>query len=141
MRELRQHLAFATEAFGAAARDQREVQELDRRLAFEATIAAMREPHAAHAALPERTLERVGADALAGERVGGVGGEVQRRAFEKRLALDRGLVGEQRRELVGERRIVARKRASRSARCATSRSSSSSSSGLIACQRVLSIGP
>ena len=39
------------------------VQELDRDEAFEAAVGAARQPHAAHAALAELALERVGADA------------------------------------------------------------------------------
>ena len=46
--------AFAPESLFAGAADQRDVQQLDRRAAFEAAVAALGEPDAAHPALADR---------------------------------------------------------------------------------------
>ena len=51
--------AFTCEAFLAAPAE-RDVQELDRRAAFESAVAALGEPDGAHAALADRRDERVG---------------------------------------------------------------------------------
>src|SRR6185503_10131428 len=55
-----QHAPFARKALLRWMPDERGIQELHRDLPFEATVAAMREPHGAHAAEPERPLQRVG---------------------------------------------------------------------------------
>ena len=54
MGEPREDGALAPEALFAAAADQRGVEQLDRDLAFEAAVAARRQPHAAHAAVADR---------------------------------------------------------------------------------------
>src|SRR5262249_52599006 len=53
---------------GSGAADQREVEELDGHLSLEAPVAPPRQPHAAHAALAERSFERVRADDRALQR-------------------------------------------------------------------------
>ena len=53
MREPREDVALAPEALFAGAAHQRDVQQLDRRTSFEAAIAALGEPDAAHAALAD----------------------------------------------------------------------------------------
>ena len=62
MGEPREDRAFALEALFAGAADQRGVQQLERRLALEAAVAAGGEPDRAHAAVADRRDQRVGAD-------------------------------------------------------------------------------
>ena len=62
MREPREDRAFALEALSAGAADERGVEQLDRRLAFEAAVAALGQPDAAHAAVADGRDQRVGAD-------------------------------------------------------------------------------
>ena len=45
--------AFAPESLFAGAADQRDVQQLDRRASFEAAVAALGQPDAAHPALAD----------------------------------------------------------------------------------------
>jgi hypothetical protein len=68
MGKARQHAALALEAPRGAVAQQREMQQLDRHVAFEAAIGTPGAPHAAAAALPDRVFEDVGADGLAGVR-------------------------------------------------------------------------
>ncbi len=95
MLEPRQRRAFTHEATPAVAREQCEVEQLDRDLGIEATIAALGQPDAAHAASAERTLERVGANRAAGERCCIGRHAVEGMAGEEALALDRLLLREQ----------------------------------------------
>src|SRR5262249_44866626 len=62
MGEPGQERAFAAETRHAARAEQRCTHELDGDPALEAPIGPMGEPYRAHAALPERALERVGPD-------------------------------------------------------------------------------
>src|SRR3982751_3864310 len=64
----RQDVALAPESLFTGAPDQRDVQQLDRRASLEPAIAALREPHAAGAALSERRDETVRAEHLSGKR-------------------------------------------------------------------------
>ena len=106
VRQPRQHLAFALEAQRAGAADQRRVQQLHRDGALEAAVGAAREPDAAGAALADGRLQRVGADALAGERAGRVVRCRGRGAGKELRVLGALGVGEQRREFAGERGVV-----------------------------------
>ena len=65
--EPREDAALALETRHAAAAEQPGLQELDCHLAFVAPIGAPRQPDAAHAAVAQFTLQRVGADGLAAE--------------------------------------------------------------------------
>ena len=62
-----QHASLAREALLRRMPDESRVQELDRHLSFEPAIAAMCEPDGAHAAEPERPLQRVRAESTAFE--------------------------------------------------------------------------
>ena len=68
MGEPGEHAPLAAEPLAPHRVEQREVEELDGDLALEAAVAPVGEPDAAHAAAPEQSLEREGADALPGER-------------------------------------------------------------------------
>ena len=59
-----ENVAFAPEPLFAGAPQQREVQQLDRRAPFEAAVAALGQPHAAHAALTDSRDQAVGAEGL-----------------------------------------------------------------------------
>ncbi len=65
MREAREDLDLAPEAFAAFLPDHRRVEQLDGDGADEAAVAASCEPHAAHAALADEGFEGVGAEHLA----------------------------------------------------------------------------
>ena len=67
MRKFRERIGFEAQPFRAAAAERSEVQQLDRGLSFVTPVTAPGKPHAAHAALSERTIERVAAEAAAGE--------------------------------------------------------------------------
>ena len=54
MGEPREHRALAAESLLADRSQEREVEQLDRRASLEPAVGAAREPHGAHAALPER---------------------------------------------------------------------------------------
>lgn len=109
VREPRQDPSFALEAKRAGAADEREVQQLDRDLAFEATIGATRAPDRAGSALTERRFEDVRADARARQsrrRVAArVAGQLGAAREELRL-LGACTGGEERRELGGEGRVI-----------------------------------
>jgi hypothetical protein len=62
MSQPREHRAFAHESLLCRTSDQRRIQQLHGGAAFVATVAAPREPHAAHASLTERRFEGVGAE-------------------------------------------------------------------------------
>ena len=67
----REQAAFAPEPLLAARRagaHQREVQQLDRGAALEAAVRALGQPDRAHAAVPDRRDQPIGADGVAGER-------------------------------------------------------------------------
>ena len=66
--------------------------QLDRHRALEASVAAVGEPHRAHAAHAERAFQRVGADRLAGELHGRV---VERRQLEEVRRREPVVLGEQ----------------------------------------------
>ena len=108
VREPRQDAAFAREPLDAAARHQPGVEELDRDVAFEAAVGAPCEPDAAHAALAELALYRVGADGLADQaRLRQViGFAQQRRPLEEGLGVHLGEPVDQRGHLVGERCVL-----------------------------------
>ena len=61
--QLRQDAALAREPLFAGAADERDVQQLHRSAALVAAVAALGQPHRAHAAAAERRDQRVGADA------------------------------------------------------------------------------
>ena len=63
VRELREDAALAPEALFADAADEPRIEELDGDAAFVAPVVAAREPHAPHAAAPERRFEGVRPDA------------------------------------------------------------------------------
>jgi hypothetical protein len=67
MRKFRERIGLEAQPFRAAAAERSEVQQLDGGLSFEASVTASGEPHAAHAAVSERTIERVAAEVAAGE--------------------------------------------------------------------------
>src|SRR5439155_16723837 len=98
MRQARENVALPLEPFRAAAREQREVEQLDRDVTFEAAVAAPGKPHRAHAALTEQVLERVAADRLALQRRLAL--PIQRAAVEEGLTFDLGLLREEARELI-----------------------------------------
>src|SRR5262249_27109567 len=99
--EARQHASFALETLDTAAAEARRVEELDCCLAFEAAVAAMREPYEGHAAVADLALERVVADNIA--RIVQVS---ERGFFKERGILGRGLLLQQRFELVGQRSVI-----------------------------------
>ena len=104
MRQAREDRAFTPEAIFTLAADQRRVQQLDRRVPFEAAVAAPRQPHRAHAAMTDRRDQRVGANLLSGERrARGRLGRL-RGVGEEPAALDRLLLGEQAFEIVRDLR-------------------------------------
>ena len=59
-----EHAALARKALLRRVPDESEVQQLDRDLSFESAVAAMCEPHGAHAAEAENPIQRVRAEAL-----------------------------------------------------------------------------
>src|SRR4051812_4980642 len=67
MRETRERGAFAAEALHSYGVDQRCVEQFDGDLALVPSVAAPGEPHRAHSALTERTLECIRADAAPGQ--------------------------------------------------------------------------
>src|SRR5207253_8173117 len=67
MRQARQKAALALEALPAAA-GERDAEELDGRMALEASVVAFGEPHGPHAALTDRRYENVRANRLASDR-------------------------------------------------------------------------
>ncbi len=102
MRQAREDRAFAPEAIFARAADQRGVQQLHRRVPFEASVAAAREPHRAHPAVTDRRDQRVGANLLPGQRrARGPFGRL-REVREEPVALDRLVPGEQAFEVGGD---------------------------------------
>ena len=62
--EAGENVAFAPEPLFAGAPEQREVQQLDRRAPFEAAVAALGQPHAAHPALTDSRDQAVRAEGL-----------------------------------------------------------------------------
>ena len=68
MCELRENRPLAAKACLPRGRHEREIEELHRRASFEAAIGSAREPYGAHAAVAERTFERIGAELEALER-------------------------------------------------------------------------
>ncbi len=69
MAQAREDGAFAREALLAGAAEQRDVEQLDRGASLKAAVAALGEPDAARAALPDRRDQPVGAEDLAGQRL------------------------------------------------------------------------
>jgi hypothetical protein len=68
MRQAPHRAALAPEPLEAARAEERGVQQLDRDLRLVQAVAAVREPHRAHAALADQAVERVAADRLSLER-------------------------------------------------------------------------
>ena len=66
--ETRQDAALAPEALLTSRVEQGQIEQLDRHLAFETSVAATAQPHRAHPAGTERTIQRVGADRLTAAR-------------------------------------------------------------------------
>ena len=62
MREPREDVAFALEPLLAGAPHERHVQQLDGRVSREAAVAALRQPDAAHPAVPDVRDHAVGAE-------------------------------------------------------------------------------
>ena len=104
VRQARQDLAFALEALGRGAPEQRQVQQFHRDFAAVAPVVAPRPPHGAAPALPERRVQRVGAQALA-DQGGRLGGErlPAEEAFDARRASGR----QQACQRLGRLRVVA----------------------------------
>jgi hypothetical protein len=99
MGESREDAAFTLEAFFTGTADQRRIEELDRNLAFETAVAAASKPHAAHAALPDRSFERVCAKRLPRQR----SLAERRTASEEAFAADRVSLVEERLQIRGDR--------------------------------------
>src|SRR5260370_20806098 len=104
MCETRENIAFAFESFLASAPEKRDVQEFDRCVPFEATIAASGQPDGAHSSLANRRLQRVGAHRLSSKRRWSKGR--LRAQLEKPLFMERLVLLEQRLQISGERRIL-----------------------------------
>jgi hypothetical protein len=100
MRQPRQYAAFMPEPIRAFAHEQAQIEELDRGESFEAPIAAFRQPNDAHAAFPERPLQRVVADDSSSQ--GRRAGEIDGRPFQKILGEDGRALSEQGRDVSGE---------------------------------------
>src|SRR6185436_20254738 len=98
MREPRERTALAFEALGTGAAKQRQVQQLDRHASRITSIAAMSEPHGAHAAAAERPLQRITADGAPDERR--LDRQRRRHTFQKALLVDRRLPMQQRGQVV-----------------------------------------
>ena len=108
VREPGKDAAFALEALAAGAADQRALSSLTATSPAIAAVAAPGEPDAAHAALADRPLERVGAEVLPGQargdaeidadRTEAAGHEARRRAC--------GVIGQQAPDLVGQIRLA-----------------------------------
>src|SRR5689334_1226374 len=111
MRETRERRSFPTKPLCANRIDQRRIEELDGNLALVAPVAATREPHRAHSALPERTFERVRADRTSSERrrvrLGPGAGTHSDRPREKSVVVEIALDGQQRLQFARELRRVA----------------------------------
>jgi hypothetical protein len=65
MRQLGEEITLATKALFAGAADEGDVEELDRSATFEASVAALGEPHAAHTPFPDRRDQAVRTEGLA----------------------------------------------------------------------------
>ena len=130
-------VAFAPEPLFARAAHQRDVQQLDRGASFEAAVAALGQPDAAHPALADPRDQPVGAEGLPRQR------ERQRRvrrqrhgAFQKARLVHGLVLGEQRPQIGGERRVPrADATPATAARSSVAISSASSRYGLTARQR------
>ena len=101
-----ENVAFAPESLFAGAAHQRDVQQLDRRASFEAAVASLRQPHAAHPALTDTRRQPVGAEGLAGQRHGQPGVRRERHGAFQKTRLVQGLVLlEQQPQIGGEGRV------------------------------------
>jgi len=60
--QTRENCPFALEPLFAGAADQGRIQQLQRGLAFETAVAALRQPDAAHSAVTDRRHQPIGAD-------------------------------------------------------------------------------
>ena len=105
MRKSREEAALATKAFLARSAYQGRVQELDGYPAFEAPVAATREPDTAHPALAELFFQRVRAKRVALERARRRERR-QRAVREKAFAFDDVALGEQRFDIGRERLVL-----------------------------------
>ena len=104
MHEPGEDRAFPPEALLAGAADEARVEKLDGDPSFEAAVAALRQPDAAHAALADGLDQRVRADRLTGER----SASRRRRGcvFEELLARDVVVQRQEPVETLGELRIL-----------------------------------
>ncbi len=68
VRQPRQHASLTTKSIESVRRVRGQVEELDRERAFEVAVAALRQPHFAHATAAEQGLDGVGAHPLADSR-------------------------------------------------------------------------
>ena len=103
VRQLGEDVAFAPESLLAGAAHQRNVQQLDRRTSFEAAVAALGQPDAAHPALTDTRDQPVGAERLSRQRRGQRGLRPQRHGAFQKTRLVQGLVlREQHAQIGGE---------------------------------------
>ena len=103
MRQPGEDVPFAAKPLLAGVAEERGVEQLDRRLAFESSVAAPGEPDGAHAPLTDRRHHGVAAEGLSDER--GNGGSKRRVVFEEALFGQAVRFREQQLEVCGERRI------------------------------------
>src|SRR6185369_299740 len=104
MREFGERIRFVPQALATALTERPEIEKLDRRLSFVTTVAAPGQPHTAHAALAKRPIERVAAEAAAGEL--GETERIDRAVFEEALAAHRCLMREQPGDVIAQRRVL-----------------------------------
>ena len=104
MRQPAEDAALAFESLRAAAARERNTEELDRRLALEASVAALREPDAAHSALAKERHQRVRADGLA--RESRLTQRRNRALFEETLLCQRAVLREERLQMAGQLGIL-----------------------------------
>src|SRR3954462_10239846 len=111
MREVREDRAFAAKPLLADTSHQREVEQLDGDLPFEAAVAALGEPHAAHAALADQRCQTVSADGLASQRLRQRRTRRQRhRLLEKARLVDAVVLGEERLKIYRQTRVASKNR-------------------------------
>jgi hypothetical protein len=92
------------QALAAALTERAEIEQLDRRLSFVPTVAAPGQPHTAHAALTERTIECVAAEAAPGKL--GEPERIDRVVLEKVLAAHRRVMREQPGDVIAQGRVL-----------------------------------
>ena len=106
MGEAREDVAFAAEPLFAGPAHQREVEQLDRDPSLEAAVAALAQPHAAHAALTDALDEAVRADGLSAERREAGVLRQGHGLLQEFRGVELLVLGEQRAQIGGERGVV-----------------------------------